>query len=286
MRRSLLFQVILMLAVGMALRVPAHAQQQQFYTDIPITDFDLEAIQNAAANQLMEGYPDGAFHPEYSVRHRESVLVMARLLNVSYKGFMVLPSPTVVHPLVTGVPARHWLYPAARFLAQHGMLDNTVKISPLAATPVTRGELLTDLSRLLHMGDSRPLEESAQEFADDSLLPDGWKDCYDAPVTRRELARLLDNLLNYLTQHAVAEGTITAFETDENGDRWVHLDTAIGEARLCMPTRGIIVQGGSEDTVRAGMKIQTLSDVVAGTHSKPYFRVREVTILARTASAR
>jgi len=276
---------MLVLAACLALWVPAHAQQQQFFTDIPMTDIDLEAIQNAAANQLMEGYPDGAFHPEYSVRHSESVLVMARLLNVSYKGFMVLPSPTVTRPRVTGVPLKHWLYPAARFLAKHGMLGDTTKVSPLAATPVTRGELLTDLSRLLHMGESMRPDECAKELADDCLLPDGWKDRYDAPVTRRELARLLDNLLNYLTQHAVAEGTITAFETDGNGDRWVHLETAIGEARLCMPTRGIIVQGGSEEAVRAGMKIQTLSDVVAGTHSKPYFRVREVTILARTASA-
>ena len=73
---------------------------------------------------------------------------------------------------------------------------------------------------------------------------------------------------------------MTALEKDDNGIRWVHLDTTIGSARLCLPEAGVIVQGGQLANIREGDRIRTTSDAVSGMSRKPYYRVREVTILA------
>lgn len=277
MRAVILSYRLWLVLGGLLLLLPAHAQ---FYSDISPNDLDRDSIDDAAVSQLMEGFPDGAFHPESPMTRADGVMVMARMLNLALKGFMVLPAvpPTTMQALP--VSATHWVYPAARFLADHGVFDTGAETPFIPGAPLTRGELLSYLSRLLHAGRAESCAEMVKELAANSLLPAGWEGDWKQPVIRREAARLLDQTLDYLIQSAVAEGRVTAFETDGQGDRWVHLQTVIGEARLMLPTGGVIVQGGAVDAIHVGVRIRTLSDVVSGTKRKPYFRVREVTILS------
>jgi hypothetical protein len=250
----------------------------QYFTDVPVLDPDHAMIEDTASCQLMEGYPDGLFRPESPMPYADGIMLQARLLNIALRGFMILPAAATPGRPIPSLPSTHWAYPAARFLADHGLLD-LQRAQPLEA-PMTRGMLLTALSRLLHAGVAAPLPEALREFADNSLLPDGWQAQPERPVTRRETAGLVDKLLFYLTQHAVTEGTVTRFETDKDGTRWVHLDTPIGAARLCMPVRGVIVHGGDADSIGVETKIRTLSDAVSGMRGAPYYRVREATIQA------
>ena len=109
---------------------------------------------------------------------------------------------------------------------------------------------------MLHAGIPQTPAMAADEFAELSLLPTGWQEDLMRPVTRRDMACVLDSLLNYLTQNAITEGTVTAFELDDRGNRWVHLDTTLGEARLCLPPRGIIMQDGTMEMLREGTRIR------------------------------
>jgi hypothetical protein len=257
---------------------PLHAQ---FFTDVTAQDQDRGTLEDVAASQLMEGFRDGSFHPNQPVCRADSVMVLARLLNLSLKGFMVLPGTPALATL-QGIPTTHWVYPAARFLAEHGMLSGAEAVGGLSV-PLTRGEFLAALSPLLHAGVPQRPEIIAGELTENLLLPDGWPGHLQATITRRELARIMNDLLFYLTQHAVTEGTITAFETDANGTRWVHLMTTIGEARLCMPVRSVLINNGTENTLSEGAKVRTVSDAVPGMHGNAFFRVREVTVMPVTA---
>lgn len=275
--RSLFRHSRLWLALGgLLLLTPVHAE---LFHDVPMTDADCIAIEDIALNQLMEGFPDGNFRPERTASRAEGLMVMARLLNISLKGFMILPGETVENPDLENIPQDHWLHPAAMFLAERGMIDDTVYQNVASTDPMTRAEFLASLARLLHAGATQTVASAVQEFENRGLFPEEWSGALGEPITRREMARLLDRTLYHLTQHAVAEGTVMALETDEQGQRWVYLDTPIGQARLYLPTRGVVVVGNDEKNIAEGMKVRTISDAVSGAGGRPFYRVREVTIL-------
>lgn len=246
-----------------------------YFTDVLDNGSTNRCIMDAAFHQLMEGFPDGTFRPTQPLHRAERVMVMARLLNTALKGFMVLPA-TPLPESSDDIPAAHWAAPAAQFLGEHGLptpIDH-------ANAVVTKGDFLVEVYRILHAGARTTPTAAAAEFRDNALIADSWLSRLQAPITRKETARLLEDFLYYLTQHAVAEGTITRLETDAEGFRWATLDTAIGECQLCLPTRGVVITGGSEDAVRIGATIRTLSDAVGGTGGRgKYYRAREVTVI-------
>lgn len=278
MRVAIASRLVLMLGVALLL-APCHAQ---FFSDVPAGTADGRDVTDAACQQLMEGYPDGTFRPDAPMRRAESVMVFARLLNIALRGFMVLPGSGLADLHFTDVPATHWMFAAAQFLTKHGMLD------PGTGTPfrpkqvLTRGEFAAGLYRILHAGAIVTPFAAASSLAEDALLPAAWSDRLSMPVTRREVALALNTTEFYLTQNAVTQGKIVRVETDEKGEHWVILDTVLGEGRLYLPQRGIVVRGGVLEDLRAGTVIRTMSDAVPAPKGS-YFRVRDITILPSNA---
>lgn len=265
-----LFVLLMLLIVGASV---GHAQ---FFADIPETDPEARVITEVAYHQLMEGYPEGVFRPEEPLRLAEGVMVYARLLNVALRGFMVLPGVTPPATASVPDPVPTWANPAAEFLLDQGMWPYERDQWRLD-TPLTRGEFAQGLFRLLHAGASCDERTAITDLRDADIWPAPWE-AVDVPLTRRDAAILLDATLVHLTQHAVTEGTIAAFETDKDGTRWVHLRTAIGEGRLCLPVRGVVMEPAPQ-ALTEGMRIRTLSDAVASSRYGTFFRVRAVTIL-------
>lgn len=267
----------LCLAVGVLALITR--AQAAYFTDVPDSEAASQYITDVAYHQLMEGFPDGKFHPDAPLRRAESVMVLARLLNTALKGFMVLPAPENAQPAIV-LPDAHWMSSAAHFLLEHGMFTSPASATYHANDRVTKGEYAADLSHLLHAGADITPRAAMRELIDESLAPPEWQQQLDVPMTRREVAQLLENTLSYLRQHAVAEGAITQLATDEEGFRWATLDTAIGECRLCVPTRGVIVHGATPDEIRVGLRIRTVSDTIgsAGKRGR-YYCAREITVL-------
>jgi hypothetical protein len=263
----------------LCLVLPARAQ---FFPDVPDGTLLARDVTDAAYHQLMEGYPDGAFRPNAPLTRADAVMVYARLLNIALRGFMVLPGTGDAQmPRFTDISEKHWMRAAAAFLTQHGMLHPAAGNRFRPAQPVRRGEFIVELYRLQHAGTVVTPPEAMAWLDERGLLPTGWT-ALEAPVTRGEVARALGDLLLYLTQHAMTEGTITAIEAERDGLRWVKLDTIIGPCRLAMPVRGVTMDGVEE--LREGMMIRTISDAVNG-GGKSYYRVRKVTPLGKTAKS-
>ncbi|OPZ82192.1 MAG: Cellulosome-anchoring protein precursor [bacterium ADurb.Bin429] len=250
-----------------------------FFPDVPDGTRLSRDVTDAAYHQLMEGFPDGAFRPELPLTRAGAVMVYARLLSVSLEGFMVLPGASVSLPEYADVPPAHWMRAAAAYLAERGMLPPVEGDRFVPEGPVTRGEFLRGLYRLMHEG---ALSDDAIAWLNDRcLLPDGWATAFDVPITRGEVARALGDVLLYLTQHAMTEGAITRISEAEDGLRWVELDTAIGPCRLALPVVGVMVEGA--DALREGQTIRTISDAVNGGGTK-YYRVRKVTVLGEATN--
>ncbi len=256
----------------LACRLPA----QNYFSDVASDDADGHWITDAAYHQLMEGFPGGAFLPNQPLSRAEAVMVLARLLNVSLKGFMLLPGPADTRAL----PARTtvWMTAAAQFLAEQGKLSPVISDGFSPNLPMTRGDFLLALAQLAGDGSARTPATAFQWGTDESLAPLEWDNSLAVPITRRETARLLERTLIYLTQHAVTEGKIVEFSTDDTDNRWVTLDTPIGAARLVLPPRGVLLADATQDDLRPGARIRTLSDTVSGKNGL-YYRVREVRLV-------
>lgn len=253
--------------------------QAALFTDVPEKAIASRDISSAAYHQLMEGFPDGSFRPEAPLRRVESVMVVARLLHTALKGFMVLPAPSSAAP----VDAHgHWSASAANFLAENGFADLTKAAMAAPGTPVTKGEFLTLLDRLLHAGERTTPEAAFNALREEALVPADWQGKLQSCILRQEVAQSVERFLGYLTKHAEAEGTITALETDDDGYRWATLHTAIGECRLYIPTRGVMISGGTQDDVRVGATIRTLSGAVGSTSARgKYYCVRELAMIQK-----
>ncbi len=266
--RAVLPLLLLMIATAVV--------RAQFFTDVPDGTRLCRDVTDAAYHQLMEGYPDGAFRPAQPLTRAGAVMIYARLLSVALKGFMVMPGAAEALPVFDDVPATHWMRPAATFLAEHGLAPRGDGARFLTAAPVTRGDLAVALYRLQHAGMAAVPADAAGWLHERSLLPEAWLASLEAPVTRGEVARLLNDLLLYLTQHAMTEGTITRFDDGGKGQRWMYLDTAIGPCKLVLPDVGVEVT--DEAALREGMAIRTISDAVNG-GGQTYYRVRKATVL-------
>ena len=278
MRITLLCLRVAVAVIGACLFAPAFAQQQ-FFADISPDDRDARVIMDAAYHQFLEGFPNGNFKPDAPLHRSGHVMVMARLLNTALKGFMVLPAPAQPVPAELRAASASWASHAVDFLAEHGMLDRVLTTGYRADLPVFRGEFLAALNRMLLDGTDCTPEKAYADLLDASVAPKDWEGSLAVPITRREVARVLENLLFFLTQHAVTEGRIVKFEVDTSQDRWVTLDTRIGSARLVLPILGVTFNNGEPETLQPGQRIRTLSDAVSG-NGGPFYRVREVTVLA------
>lgn len=58
-----------------AFAVPAFAQEQTF-SDVPKDHFAYDAVQFLKANKIIEGYPDGTFHPDQLVTRAEGLKIL------------------------------------------------------------------------------------------------------------------------------------------------------------------------------------------------------------------
>lgn len=274
----------LLLLLGLLLLVPAQAQH--YFSDISPTDPDRDAIRDTITAQIMEGYPDGAFHAEAPVSRGEGVVLMARVLHTSLLGFMVLPPPLMEHADLAGISTVHWAYPAAKYLANYGLLDSFAPDGRAfhGQTSVTRGEWLACMARLFHQGAHVSVAAAVAEFNHRALLPPGWNTQFSAEVSRREMARLLADVIDSLTQNAETEGTISAIETDKAAKQWLSLDTELGKARLYLPDIGVVLQGGTKADLHVGVRIHTISDALNNDDNNgPYYRIRKVMVLPQAA---
>ncbi len=272
--------IVVRLLALLALLICPLVVRAQFFADVRQGDADFQCIGDAGYHQLMEGMPNGVFDPDRPVTRAESVMVQARLLNIALRGFMVLPGPALPAPHFADVPDTHWMQAAARFLAERGMLFDAGHSRFRPTTPMSRGEFVAALYRIMHAGKSVTPSHAMQALIDAYLAPAAWMEQRDTPILRREVARVTEACLYYLTQHAVTEGDIIQFEIDDEQKRWAILETDIGECRLYMPARGILLTQGTAQDLRVGARVRTLSDAISSMRDGKYYRVREVTIIA------
>ena len=258
---------------GCALFTPVFAQL--FFSDIRAGDRDARPITDSACDQLMEGFPDGNFHPEAPLHQGEEVMVMSRLLNIALKGFLVMP--VAADPMPNNM-YKPWLSSAASFLAENGLWHAVIGHECRPDRQVSKGAFLQALYALMCGATSGTPQAAYAWCSDASLLPEGWGDDQHASVSRRQAACVLEAALYYLTQHAVTEGKIVKYDMDDDQNRWVTLDTPLGQGRLVLPPEGVTIHGGQATDLQPGRRIHTLSDAVTG-KAQPYYRVREVTIV-------
>lgn len=125
MKRIVSLILAVMLCAGLA--APAMAAGTSF-TDVPSSHWAYAEIQSAVSDGITTGYSDGTFKPTASVTYAHFAAFLARAFYPSEIDLTITP----------------WYKPYTDVLAAHGILDNTLIDSDLAANinqPINRYEM-------------------------------------------------------------------------------------------------------------------------------------------------
>lgn len=159
MKKIVALILAVMLCAGLA--APAMAADKNF-SDVPSSHWAYAEIQSAVSDGITTGYSDGTFKPTASVTYAHFAAFLARAFYPSEIDLTITP----------------WYKPYTNVLAAHGILDNTLIDSDLAANinqPINRYEMAKMMYNIISSkGLTIPSPGEAIAIADaglDDLIP-------------------------------------------------------------------------------------------------------------------
>ena len=176
------------------------------FSDVPEGHWAFPWIGSVWADGVMQGYPDGTFHPDQGITRGEAAVVLERAMH--YPQAFTPPDAEPAFPDTAGHWAEDWIAALRNDGITLGYLDGTYR--PDAS--LTRGELVVFLLRAEHGADYTPPHVSAYSFSDianywgadwiEALHQEGFVTGYGdgtfrpyQAVTRAEMSALLVRVL-------------------------------------------------------------------------------------------
>lgn len=152
MKRIVSLILAVMLCAGLA--APAMAADKNF-SDVPSSHWAYTEIQSAVSDGITTGYSDGTFKPTASVTYAHFAAFLARAFYSSEIDLTITP----------------WYKPYTDVLAAHGILDNTLIDSDLAANinqPINRYEMAKMMYNIIR-SEGMTIPDNAITIADAGL---------------------------------------------------------------------------------------------------------------------
>ena len=152
MKRIVSLILAVMLCAGLA--APAMAADKNF-SDVPSSHWAYAEIQSAVSDGITTGYSDGTFRPTASVTYAHFAAFLARAFYPSEIDLTITP----------------WYKPYTDILAAHGILDNTLIDSDLAANinqPINRYEMAKMMYNIIR-SEGMTIPDNAITIADTGL---------------------------------------------------------------------------------------------------------------------
>ena len=120
----------------------AFSASESSFSDVESGEWYSDAIATLAKAKVLEGYPDGTFHPFDPIKRAELATILTRL------SVLVDLSKTVT-PVVFSDVADHWAVSFIRIAANNGWINGYPDGTFRPENPVTRAEAVAMLNRML-----------------------------------------------------------------------------------------------------------------------------------------
>ena len=118
------------------------APAESAFTDVPQNAWYAQYVAYAASKGIVQGYPDGGFHPDDSITRAEFATIMARFL----------AEPSGAAPDFADVPAGHWAAGYIGACVANGWIKGYPDGTFMPESSITRAESVAVLNRMLNRG--------------------------------------------------------------------------------------------------------------------------------------
>lgn len=127
---------ILVYKLDLSLSIPA----EPFFPDVPLDHWAAGYIYTAVNEGLLNGYPDGKFHPEYFITRAEYAAVLCMVFKI--------PSYTPSTPSFSDVPANHWAYTFIESIKHAGIMNGTLEGTFLPEEGIKKDDAIRVMERI------------------------------------------------------------------------------------------------------------------------------------------
>ena len=137
------------MAVFIARRIPQPSREpdEPTFPDVPPDHWAYGSIEECAAESIVEGYPDGKYHPEWNVTRGQMAVFIARGLASprGEEGLADYEPPD--SPTVHDVPRDYWCFRHVEFLAEYYIVEGYPGGTYQPAWLVTRDQIAVYIAR-------------------------------------------------------------------------------------------------------------------------------------------
>jgi hypothetical protein len=123
------------------------APAEPTFPDVPADHWAYAAIEYAASQQVVQGYPDGSYHPAWSVTRGQMAVFIARSIaeptgEAGLDGYAAPLAPTF-----EDVPTSLWCFAHVEYLVDHGIVQGFPDGTYRPETSVTRDQMAVYIAR-------------------------------------------------------------------------------------------------------------------------------------------
>ena len=119
------------------------------FADVPPDHWAYKHIEYAVSQNVVEGYDDGAYHPEYEVTRDQMAVYVARAM-VAPGGDAAIPDP-VPPATFPDVPSTFWSYKQVEYCVENGVVKGYDDGNYHPEIAVTRDQMAAYISRAFHL---------------------------------------------------------------------------------------------------------------------------------------
>jgi amidase len=135
--------------IARAFRASSDEPEEPTFPDVPPDHWAYGSIEGVVADNIVEGYPDGNYHPEWDVTRGQMAVFIARASAAppGEEGLADYEPPLV--PAFDDVPSDYWCYRHVEYLASLAVVDGYPDGLYRPGRPVTRDQMAVYLARAL-----------------------------------------------------------------------------------------------------------------------------------------
>ncbi len=155
---------------------PASGADTQAVAPAPEPSAEEKAVKNVLSSRLMNGYPDGQFHPEGQLTRAQLASIINKTFRVSERS--IPPEVALRDPqMPSDVPPAHWAYDDVRTVLKHGVMQGYREGYFHPDHPVSRAEALAIFAQAygVYQYNDATVQDILAEYPDAPQVPEWAK---------------------------------------------------------------------------------------------------------------
>ncbi len=134
--------------IARAIHSSSAEPEEPTFPDVPSDHWAYDSIEEVVSENVVEGYPDGNYHPEWDVTRGQMAVFIARALVMPHGEEGLADYEPPPDPIFEDVPSDYWCYQHVEFLSEErSVIQGYADGSYRPTWPVTRDQMAVYICR-------------------------------------------------------------------------------------------------------------------------------------------